>query len=120
VRPFIIDNGPDYFSEGLARFIKNGKIGFIDKEGSVIVSAKFNFVRSFSENLAAFCEGCKEIKIGEYTSIEGGKWGFINKAGEVTIEARFDKAGNFTKGRTEIVNGSEIYFINKEGKRIEK
>ena len=28
VRPFIIDNGPDYFSEGLARFKKNGRIFF--------------------------------------------------------------------------------------------
>ncbi len=119
VRPFVIDNGPDYFSEGLARFIRNGRIGFINKKGSVTISATFSFVRSFSENLAAFCEGCKEIKNGEYTSIKGGKWGFINGAGEVAIHPQFDKAGNFIKGRAEVVTGNEIYFIDKEGKKIE-
>ncbi len=30
IQPFIFDNGPDYFEEGLFRFVENNKIGFAD------------------------------------------------------------------------------------------
>ena len=39
LRPFIYDNGPDYFEEGLARFVAKGKMGFHDQSLKVWIPA---------------------------------------------------------------------------------
>ena len=31
-QPYLVDNGPDPFQEGLARFVEGGRIGFFDRE----------------------------------------------------------------------------------------
>ena len=118
LRPFIYDNGPDYFSEGLARYVSDGKMGFFDERGSVIIPARLSFVLPFSEGLAAFCEGCKEIKDGEHSRMEGGKWGYIDKSGKVVINAIYIIAGKFdgSKARVEDERGS--YYIDKKGNRV--
>jgi len=83
VRPFVVDNGPDYFSEGLARFAKNGKVGFFDESGKVVIKAKFDFANPFDQGFAEICEGCKFVSDGEYKKIIGGVWKVIDKTGEV-------------------------------------
>ena len=40
VRPFLLDNGPDPFRHGLARFREAGKIGFFDERGKVVIPAR--------------------------------------------------------------------------------
>ena len=97
LKPYIIDNGPDYFSEGLARFVHRGKIGFMNENGTVVISAKFDFALPFSEGLAAFCTGCKSVSQGEYHQMEGGKWGYINKTGEIVVNPEYDKTSLLKK-----------------------
>ena len=84
LRPFIVDNGPDYFVNGLARFVKNDKIGFCDQKGRVIIPAQFSFVQPFSEDVAGFCTECRQIKEGEYHRFSNGKWGFIDRKGNTS------------------------------------
>ncbi|WP_419488361.1 WG repeat-containing protein [Chryseobacterium bernardetii] len=82
-QPFMYDNGPDYFVEGLRRFVKNGKIGFVDRNGKVIIEPKHDFVDYFNYGYASFCDGCDWEKTDdEHKSIVGGKWGMINTKGE--------------------------------------
>ncbi len=77
------DNGPDYFVEGLRRFVKNGKIGFADRNGKVIIEPKHDFVDYFNYGYASFCDGCDWEKTDdEHKSIVGGKWGMMNARGE--------------------------------------
>jgi hypothetical protein len=85
--PFIFDNGPDYFSEGLARFAENGKMGFFDETGKIIIPAQFDFVFPFSEGLAEFCNGCSKVYAGEHYTMEGGQWGKIDRWGKIVIPA---------------------------------
>lgn len=82
-QPFMYDNGPDYFVEGLRRFVKNGKIGFADRNGKVIIEPKHDFVDYFNYGYASFCDGCDWEKTdNEHKSIVGGKWGMMNTKGE--------------------------------------
>jgi hypothetical protein len=80
---FPFDNGPDYFEEGLRRYIKDGKIGFVDVKGKVIIPAQFEFVFPFRGGKAEFCEKCEFQKTGEHSLVlrEKGIWGTINKKG---------------------------------------
>jgi len=99
LRPFVFDNGPDDFREGLARFTSGGKIGFFNRSGKIVIKARFAFARPFSEGLAAVCEGCREEVVGEHRQLRGGKWGFIDRKGNIAIPLRFDDAEDFTKGK---------------------
>jgi len=65
IRPFVVDNGPDYFEDGLARFRIDNKFGFFDRTGKIIIGAQFDFAFPFHEGLAAICAGCKEEPEGE-------------------------------------------------------
>lgn len=47
------DNGPDWQSEGLFRFIgKNGRIGFADTLGNIVVPAIYRFAYPFKDGKA--------------------------------------------------------------------
>ncbi|MBK1897135.1 WG repeat-containing protein [Chryseobacterium paridis] len=83
-RPFLYDNGADYFSEGVRRFVKNGKVGFADRNGTTIIEAQHDFVSPFNYGYAAFCDGCDWEKTeDEHKAIVGGVWGVMNAKGEI-------------------------------------
>ena len=42
------DNGPDYYSEGLRRINKNGKIGFANAEGDIVIEPKYDWTHPFN------------------------------------------------------------------------
>ena len=101
------DNGHDYYVKGLARFIRNGKVGFHDKLGNVIIEPKYDYAGPFPEdkdnNFAFICNGCwaeypenpKYAAVSskgcqfplkeQYKGIQGGKWGAINTKGEEIV-----------------------------------
>lgn len=83
-RPFFHDNGADYFSEGVRRFVKNEKIGFVDRNGVVIIQPEHDFVSPFNYGYAAFCDSCDwEQTEDEHKAIVGGTWGVMNFKGEI-------------------------------------
>lgn len=59
----------------------DGKWGFVNNMGEVVISPKYEEARSFSCDHAA-------VKID-------GKWGFINMKGEIVIAPQFDDAKDF-------------------------
>jgi len=115
LRPFTYDNGPDYFSEGLARFVEDGRFGFFDEAGRIVIAARFDFALPFHEGLAAFCVGCWSVTDGEHTHIEGGKWGYVDRSGRVVIPPTFDSALNFKEGTAEVELDGEPVIIDKKG-----
>lgn len=118
IRPFVVDNGPDYFSDGLARFVREGKVGFFSKRGRVVIAAKFDFVRPFSEGLAAFCEGCREKPEGEHRMVRGGKWGFINRTGETVIPPKFDEVEVYRNGQARAKLDGQWHSIDRKGRSL--
>jgi hypothetical protein len=81
-------------------FERDGKAGYVDVEGRVVIEPKFNFTRKFVEGLAA-------VQIND-------KWGFIDKSGLIVINPRFDEVSDFSEGLAAVGN------INKNSDRIEK
>ncbi|MFH1515247.1 MAG: WG repeat-containing protein, partial [bacterium] len=66
----------------------DGKYGFIDKTGKIVINPQFDETWHFSEDLAP-------VIIGD---IESGKWGFIDKTGKFVINPQFDWARDFLDG----------------------
>ena len=117
VRPFIYDNGPDYFEEGLARYVdEQGKFGFFDLYGQIAVPAAFDFAAPFVEQRAAVCNGCVRVQVGEHWTMKGGKWGYIDVKGDVVIPLEYDEANDFVEGKAMVKKGGVSVEIDKGGK----
>lgn len=90
--------------EGLFWIRENGKYGYIDKTGKVVIQPQFDNTIGFNEGLAA-------------TSV-GGKYGFINKKGEWVIKPQFDFSYIFMDGAAMVKVGKQYAWIDKNGKQI--
>ncbi len=98
LEPYIVDNAPEAFSEGYARYWSNDAIGFFDKFGRVKIEASQYLARPFKQGYAAFCTGCSIVRDGEYTRWSGGQWGFIDKSGAIALPADYDRVTDFVDG----------------------
>ncbi len=78
------DNGPDFFSEGLARSIsKNGKVGFINDRLVTVIREEFDFATPFKNGKSAACTGCVSESVGEHSVVKDGQWRLIDKRGKL-------------------------------------
>lgn len=119
LEPFVFDNGPDYVREGVFRFWKNGKLGYADKDGNVVIEPRFDFAGPFDQGMTGFCMGCKPEKFQEYVEWTGGKWGFIDKTGKEVIPPVYDMVQPFKGGFSMVVQNGQRFYINRKGQRVE-
>jgi len=117
IRPFVFDNGPDPFKDGLARFLIAGKIGYFDTRGRVVIAPMFDFGHPFSEGLAVVCSGCEKVHEGEHWSMQGGKWGYIDKQGNPVIPLKFMSAGDFRHGSAKVLLDDKWIVIDHSGRK---
>lgn len=108
IRPVVVDNGPDEFREGFARFVADERIGFFDETGAVVIPPTFTFARPFAGGRAAFCVACEARSDGEHTWYEGGRWGFIDRSGNIAIAPSFAEVDDFGGG-TALVRENETW-----------
>ncbi len=118
IRPMVVDNAPDDFKDGVARFPSDGKVGFFDEHGVVAIQPKYAFAESFSEGRAAVCEGCHEVVEKEHHSIEGGKWGFIDRTGALVIPIQFEEVESFKSGKARVKLDGEWKYIDLKGAAV--
>lgn len=78
---FSFDNGPDYVVEGLFRVMRNGKIGYANKQGKVVIPCQFDCAYYFEDGKAKVSNNCKRIKDGEYHRWISDDWYYIDKQG---------------------------------------
>jgi hypothetical protein len=83
---------------------KQGKYGFIERTGKIIIKTRF-------EDVGEFFEGRALVQIA-------GKWGYLDNAGKVVIEPRFDFANPFYDGLALVKKDKGEYFINPDGKVV--
>lgn len=86
VTPYLYDNGPDYLSEGLMRIQdSNGKIGYADEKGEVVIPPQFAFGHPFKNGQAKVTmHGHEEVVAGSNREIhvwQSEQWFCINKTG---------------------------------------
>jgi len=100
-------------TSGLFPIEQDGKWGFIDKTGRIVIKPQFDEAVDFSEGLA-------RVKIGD-------KWGFIDEMGKIVIEPQFvDKFSeetifldrSFSEGLAAMNNDSKLGFIDKTGRIV--
>jgi len=75
------DNGPDDLSEGLRRYVADGKWGYVDAHCHVAIPAAWEFVEPFKNGHGRVCKGCIFVRDGEHTSTKGGQWSVVDRAG---------------------------------------
>jgi hypothetical protein len=79
---FPYDNGPDEPSEGLFRMVENGKIGFADLNGNIVIKPQYDCDFPFEQGLAKVSKDCRSINDGEHTAWTSDNWYFIDKKGK--------------------------------------
>ena len=80
---------------------ENGRWGYIDASGKIIIEPRFDWARAFRDGLAA---------VGV-----GGKWGFVDSRGEIVIPARYQEVQDFSEGLCAVLSGGKWGFIEKTG-----
>lgn len=118
IEPFVYDNGPDYFQEGLARFVVKGKFGFFNTQGGKVIPPQFDFAEPFAEGRAAVCKGCKKEMQGEHAVWGGGRWGYIDTSGKPVIPCRYDQARPFGNNVAEVMEKGAWVQIDKNGQPV--
>jgi WG containing repeat len=83
----------------------NGKWGYIDSTGKIVIEPRFAWAEEFSEGLAAF-------------ENEDGKHGYIDETGKVVIEPVFDNWTEFSEGLAAVSVNFEWGYIDKTGKWV--
>ena len=79
IRPKIYDNGPDYFSNGLARYVEGELYGYFDESGKIVIEAQYEFAWPFQDGRAQVGEDCQFDSDGEHTLVECGTRYYIDK-----------------------------------------
>jgi hypothetical protein len=69
-------------SEGRIRVQLNGKYGFVDEQGKVVVEPRYDNARDFRLKRAAI--------------ERDGKWGFLDPDGKEVIPPKYDSVGDFS------------------------
>lgn len=90
------------FSEGLAVVEnKQGKCGYIDKTGKLIIECEYDSAWDFEEGLAA-------VEKNE-------KYGYINKQGKLVVDFQYDNAFVFMEGLALVEKEGKYGYIDKSG-----
>ncbi|RXQ88493.1 WG repeat-containing protein [Ancylomarina salipaludis] len=79
---FWFDNGPDPISEGLFRIKKNGKIGYANKYGEIIIVPQFDCAFPFKNGKAKVSNDCRIIPEDEHKRWESENWFYIDQTGK--------------------------------------
>ena len=94
------------FSEGLAIIRTKKGLGFIDKNGDVVIPTIFSFASNFSEGLAV---------VNFADEKHGYGYGYINKNGKTVIPLIYSMASPFSDGIASVAYKDKWGAIDKKG-----
>lgn len=86
-----------------APVLKNGKWGFVDLDGNIVIEPQY-------ENAGAFSGGLAPVQTG-------GGWGYITTDNQLVIAADFTEARSFYKGVAPVKNGNSWTLIQLNVKK---
>lgn len=94
--PVYVDSDNGYYA-----IKKNGKYGFVNLKGELLIDYCFDDVRQF-------CNGFAPIRIGD-------KWGFIDETGKIIIAPIYDRVWLFGEGLAPVQINRKWGYIDKSG-----
>ena len=86
------------------KFFRNGKWGYKNQKGAVVIQPTFDEAFQFAEGLA-----CVEM---------GEKLGFIDGEGKVVIDFQYDCANSFSDGLACVTKDDKTGYIDQSGKYV--
>lgn len=89
---------------GLSKVQKNGKIGYVSKEGVEVIKPQF-------EEGLTFQEGYVPVK-------SGSKWLYLDSTGKTITQAIFDEALGFVNGMASVSKNNLYGYINTTGETV--
>lgn len=98
-----------FTEEGIARYQKDEKWGFIRQDGSYLSPPKYDAASYFSNGFAA-------VKVGDF-------WTYIDTSGKQVFDQKFVVAGAFSSGEIAAVatsSSKKIGLINRQGDWVVK
>lgn len=106
-------------TSGLFTIKQNGKYGFIDNTGKIVINPQFDQVYGFREGLCAVCIGvaCTDGNYNESTYVDR-KYGFIDATGKFIINPQYDRADYFSDGLAAVWIKDKRGYIDKTGKMV--
>lgn len=127
------------FAGGLSRVVKDGKVGYIDQQGKVVIPLEFENLEDFEgEDLTTGEKAGKKfivdrngtcvreiavegevrlgpIKSGMAKAYLEKKFGYVNTAGKMAIPFQYDSGGDFAGELARVSVGNITGYINKQG-----
>ena len=88
----------------LYEVVQNGKWGYIDRTGAMIVKPQYEAANHFSEGLAP-------VQIAR-------RWGYIDTTGQLVIKRQFNYASTFRGGLASVTTKDGYGYIDKTGKYV--
>jgi hypothetical protein len=103
--------------------IRDGKWGYIDRTGKLVIPLKLDNANDFYEGRATnfYATSSYEAATGPYEAeicAREGKWGYIDKQGNTVIPPKFDEVRDFSEGRAAVKIGEKWGYINLEGEMV--
>lgn len=101
---------------------ENGKFGYKNDKGKIVIVPKYDNAYDFSEGMAA-------VNIGAVVSLStgliGGKWGFIDGTGKEVILLKYAAVTQFNEGLAAFISGYYLDdkknvwgYLDKSGKEV--
>ena len=94
-----------YETNGLLRVKKDGKYGFVNPNGDVVIPVQYDKVRYFNN--------------GSCCALKDGKYGYIDKQGNTIIPFVYDEAWSFDDGlnggNALVLKDNKAYYIDAKG-----
>lgn len=92
------------YAEGLAPVVKDGKYGYVNESGKIIIPISYQEAYPFSDGLALYRQN--------------DKYGYLNKSGKVAIAPKYQDAWGFWEGRAKFEQNGKYGFIDTKGKVV--
>lgn len=125
------------FHCGLAKVVKDGKYGYINKKGELVIPFIYQYADKFINNQARVMPLGTDEYI--YIDTKGNKkaspsglfldskyvdgknlWGFVDPQGRTVVRHKFEEAKDFSEGLARVkLNGLYFFINNLEGVRTE-
>ncbi len=101
-------------SEELFPIRQNGKWGYINRSGKIVIEPQFTNISSKNYKFnPGWSEGLAPVRFHN----EAWGWGYIDKTGKVVIKPQFSQAERFSDGLARIHNNA-VGYINKAGEMV--
>lgn len=96
---YIYEDAKMFLSDSCAAVKIDGKWGFVNKDGKLLIDPQYDDARSFSNGFAAVCQG--------------EEWGYINENGDIAIEIQYEGGMDFNSSGCAFIKQNNEWVILK-------